>query len=170
MLNRFKPVLILMVLLVSLGTPLFAQDIVIDGQGKTEDDIVFELILGADQYHQQNIRLENFIYTAFGTRSNQVAFYKCDPWFRETETYGFKQSDAMYDYSFTFWFHPDTMEGRRFAMELNGNTYRAPMRVSMAGFYVKHPLGSKELNLFIVEELTIDGNTYTGTLPPRISQ
>lgn len=166
-----RTTLIALALTVVAVTAITAQDFVtIDASNMTQDDLVSELILDPDSYAGQPVMFENLIYAPFGTRASQTAFYQCNSWFRDPQTYGFTQTDMMYDYAFTFWFHPETVEGRRFAMELNGYTYRVPKQVSIGGIFVQHTLNTgRVLNLFLVAQLTIDGETYYGTLPDSLT-
>jgi len=166
--NRIFAIIFILISQVAL---LSAQDYTIDGTGKTQDDILMDLMIEADDLNGKLIRINNFIYEDFGTRTGKSGFYKSDPWFKDPMTFTFYQSDEMYSYWFNFCFQPDTTEGKRYAMKMNTMNYTSPKQVSLEGVFIKHTLNTgKVLYFFLVEELTIMDQTYTGTLPERLTQ
>jgi hypothetical protein len=100
--------------------PLFAQGMVLDGEGMTQDEVIFELLIDPDTYNNgELLTISNFIYYPFGTRVDQGDFYNSNPWFKSSKTYAFKRTDTMYDYHFNFMFQPNTIEGKKLSLFLN---------------------------------------------------
>ena len=148
---------------------LFAQDVtVIDGKDKNQDDIVTDLLINADNLLGKTIRIDNFTYEKFGTGSGNSGFLDGNPWFDDTMTFFFNQSNQMYSYYFKFCFHPDTTEGKRYCMNLVSKYYTYPQQISLEGRFVKYKLNTgQSLYYFLVTKLSILGNTYTGTIPSK---
>jgi len=168
-----KLTIVVLFLLTMISIPLlFAQELVLEGEGMTQDEVIFELLLDPDTYTNGGvITLSNFIYYPFGTMVDRGGFYKANLWFESSKTYAFKPTDTMYDYNFNFMFQPNTIEGKKLCMKLNGHHYTAPVEVSMTGVFYVHTLNTGlELPLFMVETLTINDIEYTGDLPTSIEK
>lgn len=163
--------MVLALITIGQASSLFAQDIVIDGTGKTQDDILMDLMIEADDLNGKTIQINNFIYEDFGTRTGKVRFYQSDPWFKDPMTFNFYKSDSMYSYSFNYCFQPNTADGKKYSMKMNTLNYTSPKEISVKGRFVKHTLNTgKVLYFFLVEELTILEKTYTGSIPSRITE
>ncbi len=169
--RTFKLTLLATTILVVQNLAIAAQDIIIDGTNKNQDDILNEFIFDVAKYDGKTVQIDNFVYYEFGTKAQSTGFYKCNAWFRDPMTFSILQSYNMYSYSFYFAFQPNTPEGKKYCMDLNNQYYTAPKNVSLKGEFVSHTLNTgKTLYFFLVEELTINSNTYTGSIPRRITE
>jgi hypothetical protein len=159
----------------SIGENAFAGNrmtnnvIVLDGKNRDIDEVVKDLVLDRNTYNTKRISIRDAYYN-FGTNSDAVSFAGANPWFDDSETYGFEQTQTMRSHNFRFWFHPSPSdrEGRRYMLDLNARYYSNTQKVNMIGcFYVVQLPGIVVL-VFTVESVEIVGKKYEGVLPATV--
>ena len=144
---------------------------VIKADGREIDDVVADILVDSDQYNNQEIEIRGTIYEKFGFRE-ALTFYEDNSWFEDSKTVMFNQTSQMHDESVCFYFQPASRDARKYVLTLRGKYYTAPHQISsIFGTFTayKIPYGPA-LNVFLVRRLVVDGQTFEGTLPERISK
>lgn len=171
-----KRTLFALVCLLALTGTAFAQAketyMVLDGKGTNIDSALSDLLLDKDLYQGKFVTLQNVIYPKFGVNSKKTTFYECAPWFDESETYEFLDTDLMYNKRMSFYFQPTKTdrETRKAMMDLDGRSYTRPQAMTINGRFFEHRLDTGlVLYLFLVDSFEILGKKYTGTIPDKIT-
>jgi len=145
---------------------------VLDGKGANIDSALSDLLLDKDLYQGKFITLQNVIYPKFGVNSKKTTFYECAPWFDQSETYEFLDTDLMYNKRMSFYFQPTKTDHdmRKAMMDLDGKFYTRPQAMTISGRFFEHRLNTGlVLYLFLVDSFEIVGKKYTGAIPDKVT-
>jgi len=171
-----KKTLLVLTCLLLITATTFAQAkgayMVIDGKGANIDSALTDLLLDKDIYQGKLITLANVLYPKFGLNSRKVTFFECAPWFDDSETYLFLDTDLMHKKDMSFFFQPTKTdrEMRKAMMDLNGKYYTNPQAMTISGRFVEHQLyGGLILFLFMVDSFEVAGKKYTGAIPDKVT-
>ncbi len=162
---------ILMGLVVVIASGVaWSQDLTLDAQGRFQDDVLMDLLLDWQEYEGKSVEIVNMYYTQIGVR-NYGGFWQNHSWFNGARQ--LHPTSFMHTQHIPLLLKPpaDDRESQRWVMQMSGQYLVNPARVSMVVTPLRHTLNTGlELNLIIIESMTVNDQRILGTLPPRLTQ